>query len=82
MLYMYKLTVALAIAGTAALVEEARTDPEGEAYKATYKKTYVDDDDEAARYQIFQDSKTRVATLNKANKKAGKAFGINWMSDR
>merc|ERR1712176_952953 len=35
-----------------------------------------------ARYALFKTSQQRVARLNELNGKAGKAFGINWMSDR
>jgi C1A family cysteine protease len=55
-------------------------DPEWEAYKAKFKKTYKDADDETARYSLFKVSKTRVAELNKLNGQP--AFGITWMSDR
>jgi len=58
------------------------TDPEWIAFKSQYKKHYADDADERQRYGLFQDSKQRVARLNELNGKAGKAFGINWMSDR
>jgi len=56
-------------------------DPEWEAFKAKYKKHYVDDVDEKQRYALFQESKTRVSGLNALN--GGHiAFGMNWMSDR
>ena len=57
-------------------------DPEWEHFKARYKKTYKDSDDEAARHSLFKVAKARVAELNKLNGDAGHAFGINWMSDR
>lgn len=55
-------------------------DPEWDAFKATYKKTYKDADDELARHSLFKVSQARVAELNKLN--GHPAFGINWMSDR
>lgn len=56
------------------------TDPDWTAFKAKFKKHYDSDADEAARYQLFQESKTRVAKLNALNGEP--VFGINWMSDR
>jgi len=60
----------------------AVSDPEWIAFKTKYQKHYASDADEANRYQTFLKSKARVAKLNHLNKKAGDAFGINWMSDR
>jgi len=60
----------------------ATTDPEWEEYKKAYRKHYIDDADEHERYQLFLESKERVASLNKLNEAAGNAFGLNWMSDR
>jgi len=60
----------------------AQVDPEWEAYKKKYKKVYKDDADEKSRYELFKQSKERVASLNELNKAAGPAFGINFMSDR
>jgi len=57
-------------------------DPEWAAFKAKYSKHYLSDADEKARHSLFKVSQARVARLNKLNGKAGKAFGINWMSDR
>jgi C1A family cysteine protease len=57
-------------------------DPEWEAFKKKYKKSYKDADDEAARHGMFKTAQARVAQLNQLNGKAGAAFGINWMSDR
>jgi hypothetical protein len=72
------LYFALLVATSLAL--PAQPDPEWEAYKAKYKKTYKDADDENARHSLYQTSKARVAQLNKLNGQP--AFGINWMSDR
>merc|ERR1719388_272847 len=60
----------------------ANVDPEWEAFKKKYKKVYAGDADEKARYELFKQSKSRVASLNELNKAAGPAFGINFMSDR
>jgi len=79
---LYKLSIALAVASSAAALVETTPDPEWEAYKMTYKKTYSSQADEDERHELFKASKTRVAALNKANAAAGDAFGINWMSDR
>jgi len=76
---MFRLTV---LALTALVVAGAISDPEWNAFKAKYKKHYTSKGDEQARYELFQVSQTRVAHLNELNGKAGKAFGINWMSDR
>jgi len=57
-------------------------DKEWDAFKIQFKKTYTDDDDEKARYAVFKTAQERVARLNTLNGKAGKAFGINFMSDR
>jgi hypothetical protein len=43
---------------------------------------FLSDADEQQRYEIFKESRARVADLNELNAKAGKAFGITWMSDR
>jgi C1A family cysteine protease len=55
-------------------------DPEWEAYKSKYRKSYKTSDEEEARHGLFTVSKARVASLNALN--GEKAFGINWMSDR
>jgi hypothetical protein len=60
----------------------AIADQEWIDFKAKYKKHFASDADEKNRYEVFLKSKARVAHLNKLNKKAGDAFGINWMSDR
>merc|ERR1719388_51610 len=60
----------------------ANVDPEWEAFKKKYKKVYAGDADEKARYELFKQSKARVASLNELNKAAGPAFGLNFMSDR
>lgn len=57
-------------------------DPEWNEFKLKYKKHYTGEPDENSRYELFKVSKARVASLNELNGKAGKAFGINWMSDR
>lgn len=56
------------------------TDPEWAAFKAKHKKKYASADEETTRYNLFLDSKTRVAKLNALNGQP--VFGINWMSDR
>jgi len=73
---MFRLVVAVSIV----VVAVAISDPEWEQFKAKYKKTYKDDADEKARYDLFQKSKTRVAHLNALNGEP--VFGITWMSDR
>jgi len=70
----------IALAVLVAMAAAKPDDPEWDAFKAKYKKTYKDDADESARYKLFQDSKVRVEKLNKLNGQP--AFGINWMSDR
>jgi len=72
----------LILASTFVAVQARPSDPEWDAFKARFKKHYVDDADEQARYELFKTSKQRIASLNNLNGKAGKAFGINWMSDR
>lgn len=57
-------------------------DPAWDEFKAKFKKTYENSDDENARHSLFTVAQTRVAELNRLNGAAGKAFGINWMSDR
>ena len=75
------VSVALSAAAYAPNVDKP-VDQSWEDYKAKYKKTYKDADDENARYALFNTAKTRVSELNKLNGKAGHAFGINWSSDR
>lgn len=70
------LVACLLFVGAAATIP----DPEWAAFKAKYKKVYSGDADEQARYQLFKESKVRVAKLNALNGHV--AFGINWMSDR
>jgi len=55
-------------------------DPEWDKFKAAYMKTYDSDVDEKARYNLFLESKDRVAKLNALN--GAVAFGITWTSDR
>jgi hypothetical protein len=69
-------------AALAATVSATIDDKEWTAFKAKYKKTYVDDTDEEGRYANFKAAQARVVQLNELNKKAGDAFGINFMSDR
>jgi len=85
MLRLAATLLALACAHAMATVEQPESnarinDPEWDAFKATYKKTYKDADDELARHSLFKVSQARVAELNKLN--GHPAFGINWMSDR
>lgn len=72
----------VAIALLFAVASAQHDDPDWQAFKAKYKKTYKDDADEKGRYQLFKQSQARVASLNELNKAAGPAFGINFMSDR
>jgi len=60
----------------------AINDSEWESYKVAFKKIYADGAEEQTRYQVFLDSKDRVAKLNALNSKAGDAFGLTWTSDR
>jgi Pyruvate/2-oxoacid:ferredoxin oxidoreductase delta subunit len=57
-------------------------DHDWESFKTKYQKQYRDAADEAARYKLFKAEQANVDHLNHLNGKAGKAFGINWMSDR
>eukprot|EP00933_Yihiella_yeosuensis_P020881 TRINITY_DN16650_c0_g1_i3.p1 TRINITY_DN16650_c0_g1~~TRINITY_DN16650_c0_g1_i3.p1 ORF type:complete len:387 (+),score=73.86 TRINITY_DN16650_c0_g1_i3:93-1253(+) len=66
----------------AAAVANNFSDPDWEEFKIKYKKVYTSDADEQKRYKLFQISKERVTKLNALNGEFGKAFGINWMSDR
>jgi len=63
-------------------VVAAIDDPEWESYKVAFKKTYLHEADEQARYQNFLDSKARITHLNSLNRKVGDAFGLTWTSDR
>ena len=80
MLRLMSLVLALAMSAAYTATESFKADPEWERYKAAFKKTYKDSDDESTRYSLFNVAKARVAELNKLNGKP--AFGINWMSDR
>jgi len=71
-----------AIGIAAAVLAAPVHDPEWDSYKKAFKKHYKDAADEEARHSLWTVSKTRVAELNRLNGAAGKAFGINWMSDR
>jgi len=76
---MFRLAVgATVVAAAASNINDEKWD----SYKSTYQKKYTSDADELARYKLFQVAQERVARLNELNGKAGKAFGINWMSDR
>ena len=98
MLYKLAVALTIATSNAAILVEEPTTgyeprpmwrpvvepisDPEWEAFKQEYKKSYETPAEERERYQIFQATKQRVARLNAINKKAGDAYGITWTADR
>jgi len=58
----------------------AIADPEWVEFKTQYNKVYPTDVDEHERYELFQETKTRVAKLNKLNGEP--VFGITWMADR
>jgi len=58
----------------------AISDPDWEAFKHKYKKSYSSKGEEAARYQLFKATQQRVDRLNKLNGEP--AFGITWMADR
>jgi C1A family cysteine protease len=73
---MFRL--ALATATVACAVK----DQEWEDFKTKFGKTYVDDDDENDRHQLYLAFKDRVAELNKLQGDAGDAFGITWAADR
>jgi len=74
---MYRCVLVFALLAAAAAQHD---DPEWQAFKKKYQKVYKDDADETSRYNLFKESKTRVAKLNELNGQP--AFGINWMSDR
>ena len=77
------LLLSLGIAAAYAPPDTSDTNPrDWEAYKSKYKKSYRDQDDEAARHALFIMATARVAELNVLNGKAGSAFGITWTSDR
>ena len=78
------LSLSLGIAAAYAPTDTSDTNPtrDWEAYKSKYKKSYRDQDDEAARHALFITAQARVAELNALNGKAGSAFGITWTSDR
>jgi len=73
---MFRL--ALATATVACAVK----DQEWEDFKTKFGKTYVDDDDENDRHQLYLAFKDRVAELNKLQGDVGDAFGITWAADR
>lgn len=79
---MLKNYLLFALLGCVCALPNKIHDKDWDAFKAKYKKTYKDADDESARYSLFRISRERVAELNKLNGAAGTAFGINWMSDR
>jgi len=62
------------------LAVAAISDPDWEAFKHKYKKSYSSKGEEAPRYQLFKATQTRVDHLNKLNGEP--AFGITWMADR
>ena len=78
------LSLSLGIAAAYAPTDTSDTNPtrDWEAYKSKYKKSYRDQDDEAARHALFITAQARVAELNALNGKVGSAFGITWTSDR
>jgi len=78
------LSLSLGIAAAYAPTDTSDTNPnrDWEAYKSKYKKSYRDQDDEAARHALFITAQARVAELNVLNGKAGSAFGTTWTSDR
>jgi C1A family cysteine protease len=82
---IYKLSSVLVVSWAALILAApapglAPTDPEWEAFKTKFKKSYTSPDDEDARHTLFKVAQQRVGQLNQLN--GQKAFGINWMSDR
>eukprot|EP00434_Breviolum_minutum_P043596 symbB.v1.2.038871.t1/scaffold6218.1/size19993/1 len=55
-------------------------DPDWQAFKNKFQKSYASQDEEAARYKLFIQTQARVELLNKLNGEA--VFGITWMADR
>lgn len=55
-------------------------DPEWQAFKHKYQKSYASPAEEAARYRLFIETKARVDILNKLNGEP--VFGITWLADR
>jgi len=55
-------------------------DPDWQAFKNKFQKSYASQDEEAARYKLFVQTQARVELLNKLNGEA--VFGITWMADR
>jgi len=76
---VFALALSLAVCSAAPAYT---VDKSWEKYKAKYKKTYENADDEVARHSVFTTAKYRVQQLNQLNGEAGSAFGINYMSDR
>lgn len=55
-------------------------DPDWQAFKNKFQKSYASQNEEAARYKLFVETQARVELLNKLNGEA--VFGITWMADR
>ena len=81
-LVLLSLSLGIAAAYAPSVTSDTHSDRDWEAYKSKYKKSYRDEEDEAARHALFNTAKARVAELNALNGKAGSAFGITWTSDR
>lgn len=73
-----KLAFCASLAAVGARATSA--DPEWEDFKQKFQKKYASDVEEQVRYKLWQESKERVASLNKLNGEP--VFGITWMSDR
>ena len=81
-LVLLSLSLGIAAAYAPSVTSDTHSDRDWEAYKSKYKKSYRDEEDEAARHALFNTAKARVAELNALNGKTGSAFGITWTSDR
>ena len=55
-------------------------DPDWQAFKNKFQKSYASQNEEVARYKLFVETQARVKLLNKLNGEA--VFGITWMADR
>jgi len=60
-------------------VAMATADPQWEQYKLDFKKTYMSDDDESERYELF---KATLQRIEAGNALGDNVFGLTWTSDR
>ena len=67
-LVLLSLSLGIAAAYAPSVTSDTHSDRDWEAYKSKYKKSYRDEEDEAARHALFNTAKTYVLSPQKKDK--------------